>query len=276
MNPKQALLLGSVLALASAAGVLLARAATTRRLHRDVTRLLSGSTALATRLYCQTQLEGLPAPVQRYFRRVLREGQPYLRTARLREHGQFKPDLRKNWVLLRGEQYITARPPGFIWQGTTTLFTARDEYRDGQGQLSVRLLGAVPVQHGEGPHYDEGELLRWLTESVLMPTNLLPGPDLAWLALNDHSARLLCRYCGQVVACTVRFNAAHEIEECEALRHQDGNQLRPWIGRFGHYRDWHGLHVPTHLEASWVINGSSQPYARFTITDLEYDQLQPF
>ncbi|MDO7850978.1 DUF6544 family protein [Hymenobacter convexus] len=277
MNAKQSILWGSAALAAGAAGaMLLGRAASARRLHDDVARLFADAADPSRHIYREAQLVGLPAPVKRYFRHVLPDGRPYLRGLRLRHDGQFKPNLKKEWVRITGEEYMTACPPGFIWQGTTSQFTARDAYEDGHGRLAVHLLGLVPVLHGEGPTYDDGELLRWLTETVLMPTALLPSDELCWIDLDDESARLLFRHRGRSVACIVRFNAANEIEECEALRHQGEAGLQTWVGRFLHYRAWHGVRAPSVLEASWVIDGHRQPYAQFAVRELEYDQLKAF
>ena len=277
MNTKQSILWGSAaLAAGAAAGMLLGRAASARRLHDDVARLFAGAADPSRHVYREAQLVGLPAPVKRYFRHVLANGQPYLRGLRLRHSGQFKPDLQKDWVPMTGEEYMTACPPGFIWQGITSQFTARDAYEDGHGHLAVHLLGLVPMLRGEGPTYDDGELLRWLTESVLMPTTLLPSDELCWTALDDASARLLFRHHGRSVSCVVRFNQENEMEECEALRHQGEAGLLPWVGRFLHYRDWHGVRAPSVLEASWVVDGHRQSYAQFTVKELAYDQLKAF
>jgi len=47
-----------------------------------VTQLDSASVSPRTSSYSQSELEGLPDPVQRYFRAVLREGQPIVVHAR--------------------------------------------------------------------------------------------------------------------------------------------------------------------------------------------------
>jgi hypothetical protein len=135
---------------------------------------LTQAAAAPGQTYHAAQLAGLPAPVQRYFRHVLREGQPYLRGVRLRHGGQFKTGLENDWQAMEGEEYLTDRPVGFIWQGTARWFVARDEYVAGRGRLGVRLLGALPIVQGAGPPYDQNELLRWLAESAWLPTTLLP------------------------------------------------------------------------------------------------------
>ena len=257
-------------------GLLAARALVARRLRANVQWLFAQAPEATGLVYHETTLTGLPAPVQRYFRHVLTEGQPYLHGLRLRHGGRFKTDLKKDWVAIEGEQYITADPPGFIWQGTTRQFVARDAYEAGRGSLRVRLLGAVLMVNGRGPHYDEGELLRWLAESTWLPTALLPGAGIAWTAVDEYSAQLTFTQGHQSVTCLMRFNERDEIAVCEASRYFNETMRRPWQCRFEQYRRWHGVLIPTVGEASWVIDGQRQPYARFLVRELDYDQLRPF
>jgi len=257
-------------------GIVAARHLASRRLRRDARQLFAAADNGSARQYHEAQLMGLPAPVQRYFRHVLPHGQPYLRGLRLRHGGQFKTDFKKDWVPIKGEQYITADPPGFIWQGTTRQFVARDEYVAGHGGLTVRLLGAVPIVRGHGPHFDQGELLRWLAEAAWLPTALLPSPHIAWTAVDDQSARLTLTHAGQTVDCLVRFNERDEIARCEAPRYISDTEMLPWEGHFSQYRRQQGMLVPFAGEASWVVDGQRQPYAQFFVTDLDYEPLQAF
>jgi len=276
MNKKTVFWLAAASVAGPALALLVGRALAARRLQHDVAGLFAQSAERNNEVYRETQLAELPAPVQRYFRHVLRDGQPYLRGLRLRHGGQFKTDLQGDWVNIQGEQYLTAEPPAFIWQGSTRLFTARDEFVQGRGSLSVRLLGVFPIMHGQGPEYDQGELLRWLGESVWMPTNLLPGKHLRWEPVDEHRARLFFTHGGQTVSYLVRFNERDEIEECETQRHQGDQGLLPWVGRTTKYRRLHGVRVPTVIEGSWVMDGRRQAYAHFTVDTLEYDQRQAF
>lgn len=263
------LLVGSALALPVLA-LLVARQIARQQLRRDVVALYAHIPNTPLRHYHEDQLEGLPAPVQRYFRHVLVEGQPYLRGLRLHHGGRFKTDLNKDWIPITGEQFVTAEPAGFIWQGTTRWFTARDAYEAGLGSLTVRLLGAVPVVRGKGPSFDEGELLRWLAESTWLPTALLPSARIAWTAVDDHSAHVTFTKADQSVSCLMRFNERGEIEACETDRNIDATTRRPWVCRYARYRRLHGVLIPTWGEADWVVDGRREPYAQFVVQELEY------
>jgi len=74
--------------------------------------------------------------------------------------------LDKDWITIKGEQYATTEKPGFIWKGTTAMFTARDMYIADKGRLAVSLLSLIKVVNAKGEQYNQAELLRWLGESV--------------------------------------------------------------------------------------------------------------
>ncbi len=246
-----------------------------RQTRLDVARLFATAETDSAQAYYPTQLADLPAPVQRYFRRVLNTGQPYLHTVRLKHDGEFKTDLNGDWMPITGEEYFRAYAPAYIWVGTTTWFTARDEYVDGKGSLTVRLLGTLPIQHGSGPSFDQGELLRWLAETAWFPTSLLPGGRVAWSPVDDHSATVTLTDHGLTVSCLMAFNEQDELVRCQAQRCNDATNLettQTWVCHLHDYRDWHGLRLPTQAGAAWVVDGEEKPYARFILRDISYDQ----
>ena len=161
---------------------------------KEVKELFAQSKNISGKTFHQQQLSDLPEPVQRYFRYTLKDGQPYISYARIKHDGQFKTGLNKNWINIKGEQYATTEKPGFIWKGTTSMFTARDMYIADKGRLVVSLFSLFKVADAKGEQYNQGELLRWLGESILYPTNLLPGERLRWVPIDSQSARLTFNY----------------------------------------------------------------------------------
>ena len=265
------LLILSVLAVPTIAA-LTGRWLVARQVRRDVADLFAEADTGPVTTYDPAQLVGLPAPVQRYFRHVLTPGQPYLRTVRLKHDGDFKTDLEKDWMPITGEEYFLADKPGYIWIGTTTWFTARDQYVAGHGSLTVRLLGTLPIQHGSGPAFDQGEILRWLAETAWFPTSLLPGGPAVWSPVDDHSATLTLTDHGLTVSCLMSFNENDELVRCEAQRQSDETHAQTWVCRLFDYRERQGVLVPTQGGAAWVIGGEEKPYARFILRDIEFDQ----
>ena len=166
---------------------------------KEVKQLFSQSKAISDKTFNYQQLTGLPEPVQRYFKHVLKDGQPYISYARITHDGQFKTGFDKDWINIKGEQYATTEKPGFIWKGTTSMFIARDMYIAGKGRLVVSLFSLYNVVDAKGEQYNQGELLRWLGESILYPTNLLPGERLQWFAIDSQTAKLTFNYNGAFI-----------------------------------------------------------------------------
>lgn len=137
--------------------------------------------------YSSKQIQDLPSPVRRYFQYALKENQPCINSLRLKHGGSFRLSPKKEWMKINGEQHFTASPPGFVWQGKTTLFKAYDSYINGEGNLSVYLFGLIRIVNKSGNTVAQAELLRWLGESVWMPNNFLPGENLKWEKIDENN-----------------------------------------------------------------------------------------
>ena len=226
---------------------------------------------MSSKVYDEDQLHGLPEPVQRYFRYALKDGQPYVSSVFLKHDGQFKTGLDKEWINIEGEQYFSAEEPGFLWIGKTALFSVRDMYICGKGKIKVTLFNLFKLVNGEGPKYDQGELLRWLGESVWFPTNLLPGPRLQWSEVDDETADLLFRYKEQMLTYRVGFNEKGEITQLETRRYMGEEDLETWIGRVNNYEEIKGMKIPMNIEAIWKLADGEHSYARFNIRTIHHN-----
>lgn len=243
---------------------------------REVKLLFSQSKNTTGQTFYYSQLLGLPEPVQRYFKRVLKDGQPYISYARITHTGQFKTGLNKDWITIKGEQYATTENPGFIWKGTTAMFTARDMYIADKGRLIVSLFSMYNVVNAKGEQYDLGELLRWLGESVLYPTNLLPGERLQWFAIDPNTAKLTFNYNGLSLFFIITFSENGEIAQMETKRYMDETNLETWVIKAADYKEINSVAVPTAFEVLWRLAKGDFSYARFNLQRIEYNRPEQF
>ena len=228
------------------------------------------------KIYSEKQLEGLPIPVQRYFKYVLKDGQLYINSVRLTHNGFFKTDLKKDFIKITGEQYFSARKPQFIWKGVTTMFTARDFYIDDKGGLIATLLDLYNVVNAKGSSFDEGELQRYVAESVWLPTNLLPSEYIRWTAIDDNSAKLLFEYKTIAFDFIVRFNAIGEIIEIEGNRFMTANKKEKWVCKMGNYQERNGVKIPISDQAIWRLKDGDHVYAKFEVQKIEFNIAEKF
>ncbi|HEX8362443.1 MAG TPA: DUF6544 family protein [Longimicrobium sp.] len=259
----------------AAAGTLLWNHATAR----EVARLGS---APAPPLYSPEQLEGLPPPVARYFRRVLRPGQPMIRTARLQQEGRFWLGARDGkWTPFAAEETFSSSPPGFVWDAgvrMAALLSARvrDSYIRGTGSMRARLASVIPLVDESGsPELAAGALQRYLAEAVWLPTALLPASGVKWSPLDDRTARATLTDGAVTVSLDFTFAASGEIlSSYTPARHRsvDGRWIpTPWTGSYRRYERVDGMLVPMEGEVAWILPDGPLPYWRGRITRALYE-----
>lgn len=249
---------------------------TKKQRHPEIATLFASSDFHSEKKFTAASVEGLPQPVQQYLTHVLPEGQPYINSVRLKHDGYFKTGVGKSWTSITGEQYFTTATPGFVWIGKTSLFTAKDIYVKNQGQLVVKLLSLFKVVDEKGAHIDQGELLRWLGESVWFPTNFIPGNNISWQAINDSAARVTCHHNEMQVSMDIYFNENHEISRLETERYMEKDRKEKWFGEVSEYREIEGIKVPTRIKAGWDLKEGVHNYVDFKIQQLEFNNPAAF
>lgn len=259
-----------------AIGLSVARHKYIQRFTKSVLHLFAISKNVSKQTFSYAQLEGLPEPVQRYFRTVLPEGYPYISSVRLQHKGLFKTGVDKDWTAIEGEQYFTVEPPGFIWRGETALFSARDMFVAGRGRLVVTLASLVDVVDAQGSDADQGELLRWLGESVWFPTNLLPSERLEWSPIDQENAKLTFNYHGLSLYYIVSFNERGEITRMETQRYMTADRMETWVGELTDYQLINEVRIPTRIKATWKLPEGDHTYVDFQLQDIQYNVSEPY
>ncbi len=149
-----------------------------------------------TSVYRVNDIEDLPAPVQRYFRAVLKDGQPLIAAATFELAGTINMSATggEQWKTFTSWQRAIVHRPGFLWNGRVIMFPGlvahvHDSYILGVGTLHATMLGLFTVAEVQGDgEIARGELMRYFAEMVWYPTALLPSQGVHWAAVDDHSA----------------------------------------------------------------------------------------
>ena len=245
------------------------------QLEKSVEELFSLSQDISGRVYSHEQIEGLPEPVQRYFRYSLQENQPYISYVRLKHGGNFRLKSDQKWMSIRGEEYFTAQKIGFVWFGKLPLFSVIDQYIDGRGSLVAKLLSLIKVADANGEKIDQGELLRWLGEAPWYPTALLPSEKLTWESVDNNSAKVILSNQGLSVQGIFYFNKEGQITKFTSKRYKE-DTLENWTGYYRDYKEVNGMQIPHDVEVMWNLESGNFSYARFNITEIEYNNPSKF
>jgi hypothetical protein len=242
----------------------------------------------STSRYNARELEGLPAPVQRYFRAVLWDGQPIVTAVTVQHAGTFNVTAlegRERWMAFTSEQRVITNRPGFVWNARISMapgiaVLVHDAYAGGVGTLHPAVLGVFSLtnQHGTGD-IARGELMRFMLEAAWYPTALLPSQGVRWVAVDAESAD--ATMVDGDIRMTMRFifgaDGLIESVRADARGALVGDKvvMMPWEGRMSYYQQRDGLRVPLTGEAAWLTQGGRKPYWRGTITSATYEFAAP-
>jgi hypothetical protein len=244
--------------------------------RRAVLRAAQWPPAGAT--YHAREITSLPAPVRRYFRAVLKDGQPVISTARFSQTGEFRAKPEARWGAFTATQLVTTRPPAFDWDARIQMapgvaVRVHDAYIAGEGVLRAELFGLVPVADERGtPEMAEGELMRYLAEAAWYPTALLPSAGVLWEARDDHSARATLTDGATTVALDFCFGSDCLIESvCAERRRRGEGDYAAWQGWFRDYQERDGMLIPLQAEVGWREARGVLPYWRGRISAINYE-----
>jgi hypothetical protein len=229
-------------------------------------------------------LERLPAPVRRYLEVSGAARHAAIRALRARHGGTLAVRAGGAPMAIRGVQYVTTDPPGFVWWGRIRAapglwIDGRDRSVRGEGNMLVRAGSTVTLADARGPDLDQGALLRLLGEATWAPTLLRDGRYVSWTEVDDASARATLRVGGREVTATFHFGADGLPTRFTAERFRDvGGRgvLTPYTGEYSDYRSVGGVLVPFRLSAIWHLEEGPFPYARWEVESVELGVAEPF
>ena len=254
----------------------------TREMHE---KLEAARLPIEPRVYDSTELNGLPAPVQRYFRAVLKDGQPMVLAVSVEHTGTFNmSETGEQWRSFTSTQRVITRRPGFDWEARVAMMpglTVRvhDAYIAGEGILHASLFGLVSLVNLRGtPEVAQGELMRFFAETAWYPTALLPSQGVQWEPVNDASAKATLKDGETTLTMLFRFNEDGLIASMRAEargRTVAGAVIpTPWEGRWSNYKLRDGMLIPLEGEVAWILPEVPKPYWRGGITRLSYEFTQ--
>ena len=255
-----------------------------------------GTTALLSRLeaarlphavarYDAREIQALPAPVQRYFRAALTDGQAIITAVSIRHGGTFNMSaIAEQWKPFTSEQRVITGRPGFVWDARVMMLPGvpvhvHDAYIAGSGLLHGAVLGLVTVVNmAESPELARGELMRFFAEAAWYPTALLPSQGVRWEAVDDSSAHATLTDGPLTLKLLFRFNAEGLIDSVRAEARErvvDGKTVTaPWQGRYWRYAMQDGMRVPQDGEVAWILSEGPEgekPYWRGTTLSSSYE-----
>lgn len=212
--------------------------------------------------------DGLPPPVERFYRAVYGDGElPLYQGVVITGQGTMRMSgltlpVRFRFVHDAGQDY--RHYIEVTWFGRTVM-TVRETFFDGTARLDL------PFGISEGSKIDQGANLALWAEAIWMPAIWTTDARVSWSALDDQTALLTVPYGTSVEKITVRFDPeTHLITRMESMRYQseDADTKTLWTNDVHSWVAMDGWLVPEKTSLTWGDENS--PWAILTTESVVY------
>lgn len=249
------------------------------RVQREQVLLLAGSGTSVGQTLAEDHIRHLPTPVKAWLRACGAVGREMIVNGRLTQKAliKMKPD-QHEWLHATAEQYTTVAPPAFIWTVDLPLnavmnVRGRDKFENGKGEMLIKLNSLFDIVHANGPKIDEGSLQRFLGELVWFPSLAL-SPNITWHEIDSLTAEATLQVLGTTGSGTFYFNPQGDFVKFVALRFQGDEadaQRKEWILTVDGYRVFHGIKIPSRLQATCKLEQGDWNWLHMEVTDVTYN-----
>jgi hypothetical protein len=214
--------------------------------------------------------QGLPAPVERYYRLVYGENVPVITSvvltgrAKMRPAGPLTFPARFRFTHLAGQayrHYIEITFWGF------PLIVANERFLDGKGRMEISIIG-----NAEGEKINQAANLALWAEASWFPAIFLTDPRVRWEAVDDVTALLVVPFNDQRERFVVRFNPHTGLTEWFESTRYKTSQSEDKVLWLNHTLEWDTRDGKPFFKTgavTWMDDG--KPWATFTVEDIVYN-----
>ncbi|MCG8400489.1 MAG: hypothetical protein MJA84_02720 [Firmicutes bacterium] len=227
----------------------------------------------------ESDLAELPPSVQKWLVYSQVIGKERITTARLKQTAVMRLKKEGRWMPLEAEQYFTVDKPGYIWIAKVKAaplmhIGARDKYHAGKGNVLIKFLSLATVANSKGEETDQGSLVRYLAETMWIPTAALSN-HITWEEIDGRSARATMSYAGITASGVFHFNEKGQVINFIAPRYGefDGKfALETWSIPVKEYGEFDGIRVPTRGDVIWKLKTGDFNWYKFEVKKIEYNK----
>lgn len=277
---KMVLMIVLILAIAAMLVVLIANVLIERNFDKEALALVANSKPHPREIIQPGDLDGLPAPVQKWLQHSQVVGKEKIHTVRIKQVGRMRTEPGNPWMPITAEQYINVDKPGFVWLARVKVaplinIIGHDKYYLGQGSMNISLLGLLSVGKAEpGREMNQGAMHRFMAEMIWYPSAAL-NDYITWEAIDDNSARAIMTWQGVRAEMVFNFNDEGDLVNNVAARYREDKGkfvLNDWGGVARQFREFNGIRIMSKTDIVWKYPSGDFNWLQVEVTDIDYNQ----
>jgi hypothetical protein len=219
-------------------------------------------------------VQALAPAAQRYLTHAIAPGTRLANSVRLRMHGELK--LRR-WLPFTAEQVIRW-DKGMIWSASLSFhglpIRGSDRLVDGQGTLSWKLLGLIPLLQASGPDITRSCTGRLQAEAIWLPS-MLCGPQIDWQQTDLRHPHATVPLYGETAQLALTLTETGGVQSAALPRwgNPGGGEFRDEA--FGALVEkegtFHGYTIPTRVRVGWYFGSDRfEPEGEFFRASIDH------
>ncbi len=224
-------------------------------------------------------LDGLPAPVQRYIHASGAIGRPRPQNVRVAFDALMRRKPGAGPMVSTSVQFNFFGEPARLFLMQARMFgvpiRALHLYRQEAATFQVRILDLKTIVDQAGAGISAAESVTVLNDWCVMAPGALVDEHLAWQSIDDRSALVTFNNGPHHVSATLVFNERDELVDFWSDDRPDSSDgaFVPcrWNTPIGEYRDVDGMRLPTWGGAVWNRPEGPFTYGEFRLRSLRYD-----
>lgn len=217
------------------------------------------NTEMQSDIFTEDDLDGLPLPVQKYFRYCGYIGTPKMSYMKASFSGvDFKMSDKKT-IKINYEQYnFVKTPERFAYIESSLIgipFEGLDSYRNGEGSMKGNIAKVITLFDQRGRTMDKACLVTVLAECFLVPNAALQE-YIKWEAMDDTHAKAIISWKGITAEGIFTFDEEGKVltfmtNDRVATSMDGSSREAAWSAIYSDYQEVNGIKQPRVLQSIW-------------------------
>jgi len=228
----------------------------------------------------EEDIKRLPGPVQKYLRNAGAVGKPKVHNFRAVFHGGMKRTATSDWMGISSQQYDFFDDPARLFYIKSTVFGIPFDglhvYVGKNATMQIKVASTFQVVDAKGEKMNQGETVTLFNDMCLLAPATLIDSAIQWETVDSLTVEAKFSNKGNNISALLSFNEKGELTDFfsnDRYYSEDGKTYTsyPWSTPVRDYRDFSGRMIPAYGEAIWHAPDGEYSYAKFNISEIEYN-----